>query len=343
MYSLVMMMAMTGAPESPGFYFHGNCNGCCGGYYAASCSGGYYSACFGYGGSSCFGGCCGGCCGGCYGGPGCYGCTGYCFGSGPSNYTYASSALGCCGGCWGHGHSFGGCSGCFGGCCGGGCYGGYAPTGGYGGCTGCYGGVPYAVVPYPYSIPPVTALAKTEEKKPEDKKDGSSLTPTRATVVVALPADAKLYADDRAMNLSSASRTFVTPTLEAGRTYQYTLRAEYTRAGEMVKTSRRVTVRAGETTRVDFEESAELTASLTVTVPADAKLTVDGVANTMTGAERVFRTPALEKDREYAYTMKAEVVRDGKVVSQVQKVQFRAGGKVTVDFADLEPALAAKK
>jgi uncharacterized protein (TIGR03000 family) len=86
MYSVVMMMALSGGTEVADFGRRGSCSGGCNGGYAG-CYGGYGGCNGGYGGcyGSCYGGGYGGCCGGGY--RGCYGCSGYggCYG-------------GCCGG-----------------------------------------------------------------------------------------------------------------------------------------------------------------------------------------------------------------------------------------------------
>ncbi len=73
----------------------------------------------------------------------------------------------------------------------------------------------------------------------------------RATVVVKLPADARLYAQGQALQLTTDRRAFVTPPLPPGE-FGYTFRAEYVRSGETVTQSRQVAVRPGETFAVEF-------------------------------------------------------------------------------------------
>src|SRR5205807_1899689 len=100
-----------------------------------------------------------------------------------------------------------------------------------------------------------------------------------------------------------------------GRTYHYTMKAVADRDGQTVSQSKRVAVRAGATIRVDLRdlkaESAQDIARVSVRVPEDAKLYVDGVACPLTSSKREFDTPKLEVGRKYAYTLKAEVNRDG--------------------------------
>ncbi len=66
-------------------------------------------------------------------------------------------------------------------------------------------------------------------------------------------------------------------------------------------------------------------ATLIVSLPEDATLTIDGEKTTSTSAQRVFVTPALEVGKEYEYTLKAKVERDGKVQIATAKVTIRPG------------------
>jgi uncharacterized protein (TIGR03000 family) len=248
MYSLVLMMALSGSADAPAGLFGGHgCNGGCSGYACSggSCSG---SSCHG-GGHKLFGG--HGCRGSsCHGGHGCSGgCTGY------------VAACGCCGG-GGHGcnggHKFFGGHGCRGGCHGGGgcCGGGYACTGGAGccgggaGCTGgagCMGGA----AGVPVAPPPKPADKMPEDKKPEAKPEAAKAAP--AVIYVSLPADAKLTIDGNETRSISASRSFVTPALPMGKEFNYTLKAEVVRDGQAYSVIRRVTVQAGVDSRITLE------------------------------------------------------------------------------------------
>lgn len=199
MYSIVMLVAMSGAPEMPSFGGRGG-NGC-GGY---SCGGGY--ACGGgsggrlFGGGRRRGGCGGGWgngCGGyaCNGGSG-YGCGGYSYGGGSGCTGYvASSACGCCGTMAGTGYAHGG----------------------------------MVMIATPAAAP--------------------------ATVLVNLPADAKLTFDGAATTSTTASRRFTTPALPTGSDMSYTLTAEIVREGKTLKATQVVSVRAGQTTDVNLTDA----------------------------------------------------------------------------------------
>jgi uncharacterized protein (TIGR03000 family) len=249
MYSVVLMMALSGGADAPACFGHGG--GCCGGGYACSCSG--YS-CHG-GGHRLFGGhgCCGG--GGLFGGHGCCGGGHGMFGG-----------HGCCGG----GGLFGGHHGCCGGgglfgghhrghgCCGGyGCCGGaYACSGactGVAACTGCGGGA--VITPGPVQgTPPANVMPNPETIKPAPKKAEG---PAPATIIVSLPENATLTVDGNATKSTSASRRLITPALEMGNSYVYTLRATFN--GQVV--TQDVEVRGGETSQANFSFTGQGVAS----------------------------------------------------------------------------------
>jgi uncharacterized protein (TIGR03000 family) len=65
-----------------------------------------------------------------------------------------------------------------------------------------------------------------------------------------------------------------------------------------------------------------------VTVPADAKLAVDGVPVKQTGAERRLITPPFRFGEKGTYTLTATFAKDGKTVSVERKITVE-GGKVT--------------
>ena len=177
---------------------------------------------------------CHGCHRSCYGG-GCYG--GGCYGGG-----YGGCYGGCYGGGWGRGH---GCCGCYGGGYGG-CYGGgYGGCygGGYGGCYGgCYGGGVY------YTPSGAKEMPKSGEKLDAPKQKGSDQIATPATIVVTLPADAKLTIDGYVSKQTTAERRLVTVPIRPGQEFTYEFVAERNGARQ----TQSVTVRGGQTAPVNF-------------------------------------------------------------------------------------------
>ena len=230
MYSLVMMAALSTGTNAPAHWFSHGCHGCAG--------------CFGCNG-------CYGSCSGCYGS--CHGCWGSCHGC-------WSISLGCRGGCNGCYGSYAGCYGCYGSCYG--CYG-----------AGCYGGAGYGSPGHgspgyggdrawgtaPGAMPPAMDMRPAEPlPRPEKKSDTKPFGTPQARLIVELPADAKLYVDDRLMKTMSARREFHTPSLIPGQTYYYILRAEVERDGQKHMQTKQILVRAGEEVRTSFPELQQL-------------------------------------------------------------------------------------
>lgn len=222
MYSLILMMAMntTGA-ELPAFGRSFSCDGGC-----FSCAG-----CFGCDGGhwrrgrlfnlghGCDGGC-HGCDGGCDGG--CFGCDGGCFGC--------------------HGGFFRGLLGRLHGCDGG-CF----------GCNGCFGG---EVIHVP-STPTTTEPPKSMDPKEAEKGKAAAMTsPAKATLVVNVPANTKVMIDGEATGNGSGARVFSTPVLQPGFSYRYIIQAEMLQNGQTVVQSKAVTVKAGEESRISFDQPA---------------------------------------------------------------------------------------
>jgi uncharacterized protein (TIGR03000 family) len=76
----------------------------------------------------------------------------------------------------------------------------------------------------------------------------------RARVIIDLPANAKLYVDDRLSRSTEEQRHFETPELTPGKAYQYDLRVEWTQDGKPVTETKKIVVRAGQITRASFKD-----------------------------------------------------------------------------------------
>jgi uncharacterized protein (TIGR03000 family) len=168
---------------------------------------------------------------GCHGCYGCSGCCGCCYGG-----SYWGGCSGCWGGCYG---SWGGCYGCYG--CWGGCYG-----GGY-----AWGYSPYhpTMTYSSYYAGPVGYVQREGTTPPTAVAEGSQ----KASLVVNLPADARLTVNDTPTKQTSSRRVFASPPLDPRQSYYYTLKAEVVRDGQTEVITRHVTVRAGQETQVTLD------------------------------------------------------------------------------------------
>lgn len=289
MYSLVLMTAMASTPDAAEFngYFRDLFNrnsgtGCTG----ASCGGTRYSCYGGCGGSASYpAGCTGSCSGSCSGSKH----QGGFLGMGLLTRRTSDSS-GCCGGCTGHSFGCTGAMAysCSGFSCSGmasySCFGGpaisYTPV--FNGGLACYAAMPEAAPPpvfntfpqtfpqmpgvapvpgIPYATPEVAPPAIVPERSglrpathtsPTAVATGNAAGASRATVIVKLPADARLFADSRALALTGTERKFVSPDLPAGQEFTYRFKVEYERDGETISVTKKVPVKAGGSVTVEF-------------------------------------------------------------------------------------------
>jgi uncharacterized protein (TIGR03000 family) len=77
---------------------------------------------------------------------------------------------------------------------------------------------------------------------------------------------------------------------------------------------------------------------LTVWVPYDAKVTVNGLETKSTGSRRQFVSYGLKAGFSYKYEVKAAIVRDGQMVEDTQTVTLTAGQVSAVAFGFNSPA-----
>jgi uncharacterized protein (TIGR03000 family) len=79
------------------------------------------------------------------------------------------------------------------------------------------------------------------------------------------------------------------------------------------------------------------TATVIVSLPADATLSFEGIPTRKRSSERLFITPPLEKGSDYFYNVEATIVRDGTARVLKQRVNVNSGKttRVTFDFAQV--------
>jgi uncharacterized protein (TIGR03000 family) len=81
-------------------------------------------------------------------------------------------------------------------------------------------------------------------------------------------------------------------------------------------------------------------ARVTVTLPSDARLWVDSVECPLTSGVRSFNTPELVAGQRYVYNIRAEIVREGRTITETQRVVLTPGTESRVDFSTNGGAVA---
>jgi uncharacterized protein (TIGR03000 family) len=101
----------------------------------------------------------------------------------------------------------------------------------------------------PHQTP--TVVSPLEQIRPVPQPPPAT-QPLTATIVVGVPAQARVFVEDRPTTQAGPQRYFETAPLLPGRAYTYAIRAEEDREGRSNRQEKRVTVRAGETAEVQF-------------------------------------------------------------------------------------------
>jgi uncharacterized protein (TIGR03000 family) len=185
---------------------------------------------------------------------------------------------------------------------------------------------------------------KKMDKLPEPKKndDETRRRGTPARVLVKAPPEAIVTVNGQRTNRRSAEETFQTPNLRPGHTYSYVFKAEVDRDGEKVTRTRRVVVRAGQDSVVDFSELATrrpAKVKVVLSPGTRARLFVNGAAFGSAAATRTYETPELPVGKRYYYAIKAELTSSGETRTVNRRITVEAGQTATVDLR--EPAAVA--
>ncbi len=84
-------------------------------------------------------------------------------------------------------------------------------------------------------------------------------------------------------------------------------------------------------------------ARLDIRVPADAKVLINDHATTSVGEERRYVSQGLKRGAKYRYEVRAEIVRDGRTISQTKIVQLGANQRTDMVFDLSGPKFASAK
>jgi uncharacterized protein (TIGR03000 family) len=325
--SLLSLAVLTASSSDAfaGWRWHGSSGGSSGGYGSSG----------GWGGGSSGGGSSGGYGGG-WGSSGGWG--------GGSSGGWGGSSGGSSGGGWkkhhkrwfgGHGSSGGGSSGG---------WSGGSSGGGWGGSSGGSSGGSYYYAPSDYSdkvldpsTAPIDPMTPSNPPPVPGTPQETSYRRADGLLAVNVPDDAKVFVNGLATSSTGGERQFVSRDLASGMNYTYEVRAEVVRDGKTVEQVKQVNLRAGQTAELafDFAAAEGVETSLTVNVPADAKVYLAGNPTNAKGQTRVFRTTGLSTGKAWNdYTVRVEFERDGRVVSQEKTVSLAAGQsqELTFDF-----------
>ena len=198
---------------------------------------------------------------------------------------------------------------------------------------------PAGTMPGPEAPPPI------EDAPLFDSTSGAGARVTdKALLSVAVPEEAKVFVNGQPTKTPGAQRRYVSPGLARGFSYTYEVRAEVLRDGQTVSETKRVHLRAGQTADLAFQFPVEATVEtvLTLHLPENATVTLDGRATKATGPVRKFATTKLDRGQQWAgYQVAISVQHDGRTLTRNENVTLVGGEnrELTFDFVDQRLAL----
>ena len=158
-----------------------------------------------------------------------------------------------------------------------------------------------------------------------------------ARLTVNVPEDAKIFVNQNPTRTPGAIREYISRNLPIGDSFTYEVRAEVVRNGQVVTETKKIDLRANENVQVAFNFPAateQVETSLTLQVPANAKVYLGGNETTATGEVRVFKT-SLSADTEWKdYKVTVVWEANGRTLTEEKVFDFKAGENknLAIDF-----------
>jgi len=118
--------------------------------------------------------------------------------------------------------------------------------------------VPYDSTSMMYTAPSDATAAAGQTQNYQSFYNAPAANSSQATLRVQLPqADARVWVDNRQTEQQGTDRLFVTPALQAGREYSYTIRATWRENGRDVSREKTVTFTPGQQLAVNFLDTQD--------------------------------------------------------------------------------------
>jgi uncharacterized protein (TIGR03000 family) len=149
---------------------------------------------------------------------------------------------------------------------------------------------------------------------------------------VQVPEKAVVYIGKYKTKTTGTKRRYVHETLQRGQVARYWVRAEIMRQGRKVHETKQVDLRGGAESSLVFDFK-DVETSLTLKVPADAKVYLANSVKKVTGTVRVFNSKKLDVGQKVSdYPVRVSVVRNGQLISKEQTISLIAGESKTLSF-----------
>jgi len=178
---------------------------------------------------------------------------------------------------------------------------------------------------------------------PISNESTTGMVPADAALLsVEVPAGATIHVNGVKTSATGTLRQYVSRGLVAGKKYEFTVRMTVDRDGRTSEQTKTVSLAAGDRSSLSFTASEAPKTSLTLHVPADAKVWLAGNATSSSGTTRQFQTATLAPGQSWKnYEIRVATVVDGReqVVSKV--IDLAAGQSVELSLDPTQRTAAA--
>ncbi len=173
-----------------------------------------------------------------------------------------------------------------------------------------------------------------EEVQTPAPSDSTEFVPKDGVLLlVSVPNKAKVLVNGSETTSTGSLRRFVSRGLQEGATYDYTVTMVVNDGEKPVEETQVISVTAGELSRISFEESLQLTTSLTVHVPEKSTVWLAGNMTDSTGTTRTFETSALPTGSAWEnYEIRVVTKHAGKEHTISKVIDLAAGDDVELSF-----------
>jgi len=156
-----------------------------------------------------------------------------------------------------------------------------------------------------------------------------------AMLTVRVPAHAQVFVNGLPTSSTGTVRRYVSNGLRWGYNYTYQIRAEIVRDGQTITENKTVKLQAGDKSDVEFALNGSnsdpianqpVRTSVTLHVPADAKVFLSGNETYGDGEVRTFTTTKLAQGQTWGnYVVRVEVERNGRTLSKEETIEVKGG------------------
>jgi len=229
-----------------------------------------------------------------------------------------------------------------------GSYGGYsapaAYTSGYSAISGMSSSMPVESYRVIDQAPAGGEIISTPQPAGAPTTDSTMIPADAGLLVVELPADAKVFVNGDKTAATGGVRRFLSRGLAKGQEYEYSIRMVVDRDGVAHEETKVVALAAGSRATVSFMAKEASTASrqvakktsLTLHVPADAKVWLAGNETSSRGQTRLFETATLRDGQTWRnYEIRVVTTVEGKEQVVVKTIDLAAGSQIELA---LDPA-----